>query len=629
MKKIAFIATFLFLGLMNSFSQSIIDTSLDYEFYQLGQHFKYHILKSGESLYALAKVYHTPLDQLLANNIFPDKKAKPGDGIKIPVIDDNYTPKPLVDTVVCCLHKVKPGETLYSIAQEYGTTPDLIIEFNPSIKEKGLKKRRYIRIPEIKPTEPIEDQFFIYHVTRKGETPQIIALYYNIPVKDLFEFNTDDNFKFGKVVAVPKKHYNPEQISILRADYLELPDLTGLDELQILMPPNPPCKHYRYNPDSVFNIALLLPLFINENQAQLTDANGRNFSLFDRSNIFYEYLFGTFIAIDQLRQLGINIHLHIYDTRRDSVRVKNILSRPEFQSMDLVIGPVYSYNYKIVKQYSYQYHINFVSPLSRNEDIVAHNPFVFMVNPSDKMLMRRVAQFIAPSADTVHTIILTELYNSDQQDLAQSLTSYLKKMAWESLALDTVDISTINYDPTKPLDTTYFDRKKTNYVVIPSKNEVFVNGALNQLNAIKNIYGFKIMVIGMPTWENFRNFDLKWYLALNIHYPSAFYIAKDDYNVKQFRNQYLAKFNQLPAYYSYLGYDVMNYFVHALRQYGKTFQYCISPFDMEPNPRGIFLNFDFKRMDPYSGFENNAVFMIYYDQDLNMHKIENLGNNLE
>ncbi len=443
------------------------------------------------------------------------------------------------------------------------------------------------------------------------------------------DFNTEDDFSFGRIVAVPKKHYNPEQKSILRADYLELPDLTGLDELQILAPANPPCKHYQYDPETVFDIAILLPLFINENQAQLTEASGHNFRLYDKTDIFYEYLFGTFVAIDELRQLGINIHLHIYDTRRDSTRLKNILSRPEFKDMDLVIGPVYSYNFEVIKDFSYQYHVNFVSPLSRNEQIIERNPFVFMVNPSDKILMRRIAQFIAPSADTVKTVILTEYTNQSQKKDAQALITYLKQMSWDVLALDTIDVSTIYYDPTQALDTSLLSPDKTNIIVIPSKNEVFVNGALNQLNAIKNVYGYKITVIGMPNWENFRNFDLKWYLSLNIHYPSAFYVDKNDYNVKHFRDKYLKTFNQLPDYYSYLGYDITTYFVHALRQYGKTFQYCISPMDMEPNPRGIFLNFDFKRIDPYSGFENNAVFMIYYDKDLKMHKIENLGINLE
>lgn len=628
MKRIIFIGWLIIMSLY-SYGQSVIDTAQDYDFYQLGQHYKYHILKQGESLYALSKVYNIPLDQLISHNLFKNNYVKPGDGVKVPVVDDNFVPKPLEDTIVCCLHKVKRNESLYSIADAYGVSQQLIIQFNPSIQKKGLRRRRYIRIPEIKSRQDVQDPFFIYHIIRKGETPQLVSLYFNIPTADLMEFNSQQDFSFGHVVAVPKKHYNPTQTSILRADYLELPDLTGLDELQFISPANPPCKNYHYSSDSTFNIALLLPLFINENQAQLSGANGRNFMLFDKTNIFYQYLFGTFIAINELQQLGINIHLHIYDTRRDSTRLKNILQQPEMKNMDLIIGPVYSYNYKIIKPFSYQYHINFISPLSHKHEIIDRNPFVFMVTPSDKMLMKRIAQFIAPSADTVKTLVLTEYYDNEQQQQAQQLTKYLKEMAWQTLALDTVDITTASYDPTQALDTNLLSSSETNYVIIPSKNEVFVDGALNQLNAIKNIYGYKITVIGLPSWENFRNFDLKWYITLNIHYPSAFYVDKESQNVINFRDKYLRIFNELPDYYSYLGYDITTYFVHALRQYGKTFQYCISPTDMEPNPRGIFLNFDFKRADPYSGFENNAVFMIYYDNNLKMHKIENLGSNLE
>ncbi|GEM_PF-1996679 len=623
MKKFIIILTLTITIFIPSYSQTVVDTSNDTHLQILGENYIVHTLKKGEALYSLSKVYHSPLDQIIAHNNF-SKKIHHGQIIKIPVIDENYTFKSLIDTTICCLYKTKRHETIYSIARKFNISPELLIEYNPQIKEKGIKPRKYLRIPQINLPRDIEDDYFIYHPYKKGETAELLALYYSVPVKDILQFNSTDDFSFGKIIAIPKKHYNPDQESILKADYLRLPDLTGLEALNYLFPTNPPCKTFRYNPQQSFNIALLLPLFITENQANLQEVSGNTFRLYDRTNIFYEYLFGTLIAIDELRQLGININLHIYDTRRDSTRIKNILDRPEFQDMDLVIGPVYSYNYPIVRKAAYRYKINFVSPLSRNEEILINNPFVFMTIPSDSMFMKRIAQFIAPSCDTSKIIILTE-FSDYSEKLSNTLMREIKRQAWELKGLDTIDIEQTYYDPTEQLDANILSETKHNYIIIPSKNEVFVDGALNQLNSIKSIKAYKISVIGLPNWTNFKNFDLKWYINLKIYYPSFFFLDKDNPAVKQFITKYMQTFNTLPSYYSYLGYDITNYFAHALKQYGRTFQFCLSPYDMEPNPRGIYLNFNFRRLDQYSGFENNAVFMIYYDENLKMHKIENLN----
>ena len=626
MKKFFILLLISFTFLHKAHSQTIIDTSADYTITILDKTYKYHILKEGESLLALAKVYKIPLEQILNTNHFTEKKIKPGRGIKLPIYEKEEDIK-LIDTVISTLHKVNKSETIYSIAKKYNISPNLLIEFNPSIKKNGLKRDKYIKIPQIVTKKDIEDEFFIYHITRRGESPQLIALYYNIPQSDLMEFNSPDNFEYGKVIVVPKKHYDPKQISILRADYLELPDLTGLDELKYTSNPNPPCRYYRYSSDTIFNIALLLPLFIEENNAQEININQKQLKLYDKTEIFYQFLLGSFIALDEFSQLGINVNLHIYDTRKESIRIRNILERPEIKDMDLIIGPVYSSNYNIVRDYSFQYNINFVSPLSNNRNILEHNPFIFLVNPSKKMLMHRIAQFITPSIDTVKTIIFTEKFNQEQTQHSQELISFIKQMAWEKLGLDRVEIEAIEFEPTGKIGYYILSKEKTNIVVIPSGNETFVNSLLNQLNALKNVYGYKILVIGLPSWDNFRNFDYKWFLSLNIHYPSAYFIDKNNELVKQFIAKYIKNYNKLPSHYSYIGYDIINYFVHALYRYGKTFQFCLSPFAIEPSPHGIFLNFEFQRINPYSGFENNAVFIIYYDNELKMHKIDNFYTN--
>ena len=44
-------------------------------------------------------------------------------------------------------HKVKKGETLFGLSQQYNISIGQIFEYNPAIEKVGLKKRMRLRIP--------------------------------------------------------------------------------------------------------------------------------------------------------------------------------------------------------------------------------------------------------------------------------------------------------------------------------------------------------------------------------------------------------------------------------------------------------------------------------------------------
>ena len=615
------VITALLLAFNFSFAQTTIDTTQDVIIELFNIKFVTHPLNPGENLLALSKFYRTPLDQIFAYNHFEQNYIKPGTIIRIPI--GNFPHKPLIDTIVCCLYKVSRHETLQSIAQKYNISPELIIKFNPEIIKRGLRPRHYIRIPQINFPHDVQDSFFIYHAYKKGETVQLLAILYSIPIEDIQEFNPDSNFQVGKIIVIPKQHYNPQQVSILRADYITLPDFTGLNQIYGQAPPNPPCETYHYSPDSQFNIALILPFYINENYFILPDLkNNKAKNLYDNTKIFYQYFFGTLLALDELKQIGLNINLHIYDSRNSSTKIRNILDRDEMAKMDLIIGPAYSYHYDIVRQYAQLYDVSFVSPFSRKHVVIDSNPNVFLANPSDLKLIYRTAQFLAPVADSMNIVVFYDYDKS--QNLADAFVNDVKKISFEQLSVDSVNVRSSYFDLTHPNDYAYLlDKNRMNYVVIPSNNEVFVNGILNFLSAMKSLR-YPITVFGMPTWQYFKNFDLKWIIDLNIHFPSAYYLDRSRPEVQKFISKYLDTFHDMPNYYSFLGYDITMFFAHALRQYGKTFRYCLEPYSIEPAKHGIYMNFEFRKDTVYDGFENNAVFMLYYDQKLKLHVIDNI-----
>ena len=81
-------------------------------------------VKSGDTLYSIAKKYNTTVNKIKDfNNLLTDELTI-GQNLKIPLMNDTEVPTTNVN------YTVKPGDTLYSIAKEFNTTTGNIIEKN-------------------------------------------------------------------------------------------------------------------------------------------------------------------------------------------------------------------------------------------------------------------------------------------------------------------------------------------------------------------------------------------------------------------------------------------------------------------------------------------------------------------
>jgi len=85
-----------------------------------------YVVKPGETLFAIAQRYSVPLNELAkANNITDPGSLRVGQRLRIP---DAAAPKPA--NTGERVHIVQPGETLSEIAIQYGVTPKAIVKIN-------------------------------------------------------------------------------------------------------------------------------------------------------------------------------------------------------------------------------------------------------------------------------------------------------------------------------------------------------------------------------------------------------------------------------------------------------------------------------------------------------------------
>ncbi len=590
----------------------------------LGRKYYVHTVKAGETLYSIGKVYEIPQNQIILINNELVVNLEANDVLKIPIIDENYKEVEAND-VTFVEHKVKKKESLYAISKQYGISEQDIIKYNPEATN-GVKKKQILKIPILTKIEiKAEDEFFIYHQITEGETIRSIIKKYNISKKQLLQMNpdADKNFAVGQILNIPKKELTELEFLIITGADSDLPDLVNIDPLYFTDPSCKPCKDFAYSEDKVFKVAFLIPFFLEQNYSKSFDVvNEPDKEKFYRnSEIFIHFYEGALLAVNEMRRLGLSVDLYVYDTKNDSTTVANILSKYEMRKMDLIIGPVYSDNFDIISEFANKNKINVVSPVSKKTELLEDNPFIFQVNPSNNMLIESATPQLTGYYDS--SLVVIHNGKDEELELMETYQTNLKKIFFNETDLDTIVFKDVMYnkDGMRGVRSALI-KGQENIVFIPSSNEVFISNVLNNLNTMVSIEKYRITVYGLPSWDAFQDLELNFYRNLNIHYPSPNYVDKNNWQVQDFIEDYNTNFNTEPTVFSYQGYDITLYFLSALKRYGKYFQFCISNRDVEPNPQGLSLKFDFERINDHSGFENKGVHILKYDEDLNLIKIE-------
>ncbi|MDN5345470.1 MAG: hypothetical protein PWQ18_1584, partial [Clostridia bacterium] len=97
----------------------------------------YYTVQQGDSMYTIAQKFGVSLNDLMAANpqITDPNLIYPGQVLCIPKA---MPPGPPVPCPHGFIYVVKPGDTLYNIANRFGTTVDQILAANPQISDPNL-----------------------------------------------------------------------------------------------------------------------------------------------------------------------------------------------------------------------------------------------------------------------------------------------------------------------------------------------------------------------------------------------------------------------------------------------------------------------------------------------------------
>ena len=156
-----------------------------------------YTVKKGDSLYSIARIYNTTVDDLIKINNLKSTNLSIGQKLKI---SETYNDVTLPDYIN---YTVKKGDTLYSIAKNNNIDVDTIIRDN-SLNTNNLKIGQVLKIRTQNVEECFGNDYAVEYIVKKGDTLYSIAKKFNITVDEIKRINNlkTNNLSIGQKLKV-------------------------------------------------------------------------------------------------------------------------------------------------------------------------------------------------------------------------------------------------------------------------------------------------------------------------------------------------------------------------------------------------------------------------------------------
>ena len=168
-----------------------------------------YVVKSGDTLYSIAKEYNIPVNDLISFNNLPTTILSIGQTLQIPEVNSSNV-----------IYTVKKEDTLYSIANDYNVSVDSIKKLN-NLNNNLLTIGQKLYIP--KGTTVEETDYVVYQVS-PNDTLYSIAKQYNTTPNAIVDYNnlTNDLLTIGQILQIPIEEKTQENIAyvVKRGDTL-------------------------------------------------------------------------------------------------------------------------------------------------------------------------------------------------------------------------------------------------------------------------------------------------------------------------------------------------------------------------------------------------------------------------
>lgn len=328
-------------------------------------------------------------------------------------------------------------------------------------------------------------------------------------------------------------------------------------------------------------VAMMLPLQSNASQR---DQN------MDR---FVHYYLGALLAINEVQRDYAPIELHTYDVEKSTYKLREVLARPELDSMDMIIGPAYVSQVSIAAEWALVHQKRILFPFSSSVPGIENNPYVLQFNPSDDVSAKAMVNWMEQRRDSIHCILIEASAN----EIPNSVKALQQQLLVTDIPCSFVTIKSILADS---LNTLLADGVEN---IILFNTERYSNVRTLMPYLMRAAQGKKLTLLSQYSWQGEA-------IALPQIYSTVFRheVDIDSFAYGAEYRYFYPNIARVPSkpYYDLLGFDQMRYvLITALRLRENREDAITIPY------MGLQSDMQFRPISPMGGYQNMNIHIVH------------------
>lgn len=613
-----------------------------------------HTVKQGQTLFSIAKLYNSTVDDILNANPGCTTILSIGQVLTVPSgsaanaeatqsTAQNVAANTAQPKAATRKHTIKWGETLYRLSVNYNVSVEAICAANPGLSPENFHAGDVITIPasdtnSAKETDTVQNEnnavekandeakaamekielpegIIALHNVMYDETVGSICEMYNITSDDLIKANPILQEKLlmeGMVLNIPVPTLNlqeePAASDTIKnaaeggegaAVEEEIETELTAEGSKSVNPQKRYKKMARLSEDKVLNVAVILSFMLDsyapKEQARLV-----------------EYYEGFLMAVEELKREGYSFIINTYDAGPKDKSLDSLFDSGALDYTELIIGATYSSHTKELAQFAKKNEIPLVIPFSSKTEEAIDNPMVFVASSVNSYVVPKVCTKFVEEFSTANIVFVDDAKNGNKTEFINALKAELDK---NSIQHRTIDMKQVT-STVKELQA----NKKSVVVVPTSASATTLNTILPSLIDAKG--KGKIILFGYPEWQIHAKNTRNMMYEIDTYFYATFYSNEVFPSVNHFQKSFVNWYNHgiqnIYPRYGMLGYDTGRFFLLAASKYGKELGMRINETPSKP----IQSAFLFERIGEDGGYVNTKYFIVHYTPKYTVDRID-------
>ncbi len=541
-----------------------------------------HVVKKGDSVYSIAKMYGVPIDVIYLYNPSSKSILRRGDVITIPQESDSIN-----DGSKFLYYTVKEGDTLADIASFYNTSVEQLLRDNMGVSENNFASGDILRVSVnsnkentvVKEVDETRIARIDTYKADKNDTWESVAQKTGVDVEELLEANSGTQLKKNAHIAVPVVETTTVEKEVEPFDDRES-SLEGRRDI--------------YNEVHM--------LSVNDTVSDMANAVSVAVLIEDpMSKRDNEFVRGALLAVDKLKSSPYQIRMKVMvDSRTaasDSATVtQSLLAQLGEFRPDLVVATHEKNFPQWLAEFGENNGVEIVNAFDVKNEMYLENPSMIHLMTPSAYFSDEVGEWTSSSLGS-YKLVMVGKEDSDDA-FAESIRGRRDASAVSKCKLE--DLAEMNLE----------EGGRYLFYGFPTGKEE-VQTMLAAIAHLKENNPFvEIKVMGRPSWITFGESMKEQFHKADVYFPSRFFFDHTAGPGKEFVSVYSAAYGHGPIRsfptYAVTGYDIASYFIPGIASNDGDFNAAM------PEGNEIQTPINLERVGNWSGFFNPSAYMIRY-----------------